>query len=512
MGCDEASNVHMSPLSRLFAAAAIMLTAAPAAAQVNEACAEFAKAEVIFVGRVKSAPITRRISGEDAIEKARVVKEAAERELKAFEALKFPPEIGGGQHRDLAIRMVKASEEYNKIRASYPPPFDLFLTPVLAETPFRGVPPGDLFMMSRGHPELDPAKSYLIYAAREMGFLAPDVITLRRAVDVADAEAHLRFLNDTANDSGTFVNGSLTMADPANPQRPLPLSDVVLRVSLEDQHIETVTAADGTFILVGVPPGQLRVEPVLPEHLILPPQSNGGVTRGGCLTIHLRATLNGRIRGRVLLDSGEPFRGLVDVLGDEPDLRHFTTSPVRTNERGEFAFSGLKPGRYVVGVNIARQPTTSSPFRPTYFPGTTDRLEAMPIVVGEGTEQTNLEWIVSSRLGEGSVQVSLDTPGQLQKTMGVCVTLFDSDNRNNGGLGYERRPDGTMIVPVVEGVRYRLVAHARVPSGYVQSEVFDLIGAPGRQSLKLSVASISAELLGNDCWAAQSDKPFSPSR
>ena len=63
---------------------------------------------MIFVGRVNGAPITRRVSGEDEIEKARVVSEAAERELKAFEALKMPPEIGGGRHQELAIQAVKA--------------------------------------------------------------------------------------------------------------------------------------------------------------------------------------------------------------------------------------------------------------------------------------------------------------------------------------------------------------------------------------------------------------------
>ena len=487
-----------------------MLTAAPAAAQVNEACAEFARAEVVFVGRVKSAPITRRISGEDAIEKARVVKEAAEREFKAFDALKIPPAIGGEQHRDLAIRMIKAGEEYNKIRASYPPPFDLFLTPMLVETPFRGVPPGDLFIMKRGHPEFDPAKSYLIYGAR-YGFLAPDVITLHRAVDVADAEAHLRFLNDTANDVGTFVHGSLTMADPANPRRPTPLGGVVLRVSLDDQHIETTTAADGTFMLVGVPPGQLRVEPVLPEHLMLPPHSNRGVTRGGCLTIHMRAAFNGRIRGRVQLDSGEPFRGFVDVVGDEPNLRHFTSSPVRTNDRGEFAFSGLGPGRYVVGVNVAHQPTASAPFRPTYFPGTTDRTQATPIFVGEGTEHTELEWVVNSRLREGTIDVSFDTHGQPQKEMGVCVTMFDDDLRETGGAGYETRQNGIVTIPVVEGIRYRLVAHAQLRTGYAESEIFDVIGTPGRQVLKLQLASVSQNALGIRC-ASSSSKPFSPSR
>jgi hypothetical protein len=99
----------MPRLSPLCAAAAIIAMTIPvAAAQFPDTCRAFATAEVIFVGRVKSAPIMRRISAEPDIEKARLASEAAERDLKAFEALKMPLEIGGGRHIELTIRMVKA--------------------------------------------------------------------------------------------------------------------------------------------------------------------------------------------------------------------------------------------------------------------------------------------------------------------------------------------------------------------------------------------------------------------
>ena len=115
------------------------------------------------------------------------------------------------------------------------------------------------------------------------------------------------------------------------------------------------------------------------------------------------------------------------------------------------------------------------------------------------TRQAGADWGGASSYDFGGERIFFGVPGSQtgQKFFGIDESGVDTS---------------FTIVPVVEGVRYRLVAHARVPSGYVQSEVFDLIGAPGRQSLKLYVASISAELLGNDCWAAQSDKPFSPSR
>ena len=496
--------------SLLCAIVAIAATTTPAAANdFTDACYAFGSAEVIFVGRVKSAPITRRISGEAEIEKARLAMEAAERELKAFEALKIPPEIGWQQLRDLTIRMVKASEEFNRTRAMYPPPVDLSLTPLIVETPFRGVTTAELFMMNRGQPALDPARSYLFYAERSMGFLAPDVIFDGRPKEVESAEADLQFLRDiVANDHGTTVHGSLNMQDPDDQRRLTPLGGVVLRLSLDGRHYEKSTGPDGTFLITGVPPGRLRIEPVLPEHLTLQHEA-GGMVKGGCLAVHMRATFNGRIRGRVLLDDGTPFRGLVDLISDDPRRRGLEFPPASTNERGEFMFTALSPGSYRVGVNIARQPASGAPFRPTYFPGTTDPSQLTPVIVGPGAEHADLEWIVSSRLREGTIEVTFDTRGQPQKEMGVCVTMFDSNLRKNGGVGYERRSAEPLLVRVVEGVRYRLEAWARTSAGFAESEIVDVIGAPGPRAITLQMTSVS-ERAGMRCAASHSGKPFSP--
>jgi hypothetical protein len=491
--------------------AALIMLAIPAdviANDVHEACQNLARAEVIFVGRVKSSPITRRVSGEEKIDKARIAMEAAERELQAFQALKMPLEIGGGRLRDLSVRAIEARSAYNEQRAMHPPPMDLSLTPILIEVPLRGVTTGDVFLQG---PELDPARSYLIYAGRPLGQIAPDVISLAaRPKEVEAAEAELRFLHDAiANNTGTVVHGSLTMPDPNDPQRRMPLGGIVLRMSLDDQRIEASTGADGTFALNGVPPGTLKIEPVLPEHLTLPSQSFSTQVRGGCVEVHMSATFNAHIRGRVLLDSGEPFRGFVDLVR-HGHIRYLANSHALTNERGEFAFSAVPPGNYLLAINVSRQPSADAPFRSTYFPGTTDRSMAMPISVGVGTDHTNLEWVVSDRLPQGSLEVSLDSRGQPQKEMGVCVTMFDADLRNNGGLGYERISTEPVIVKVVEGVRYRLVAWARTSSGFAESEIFDVIGAPGHRAITLQMASVSERALGIRCASSHSDKPFSP--
>lgn len=87
---------------------------------------------------------------------------------------------------------------------------------------------------------------------------------------VEDAEVELRFLRDVANDASTIVRGSLRLADPTDSQRTTPMSNVLLRMSLDDHRMEITSNRDGSFSVSAVPSGAWLIEPVLPEHLTLP--------------------------------------------------------------------------------------------------------------------------------------------------------------------------------------------------------------------------------------------------
>jgi hypothetical protein len=50
----------------------------------------------------------------------------------------------------------------------------------------------------------------------------------------------------------------------------------------------------------------------------------------------------------VTLDSGKPFRGIVDIV-PHGHSRQLPQSYAYTNEAGEFAFSALPPGDYLRG-------------------------------------------------------------------------------------------------------------------------------------------------------------------
>jgi hypothetical protein len=135
---------------------------------------------------------------------------------------------------------------------------------------------------------------------------------------------------------------------------------------------------------------------------------------------------------------------------------------------------------------------------------------AAPVRVGGGTEHDGIDFVVGSRLRQGTMVVTFETPGESQKDGGVCVAMFDRDGQYSGGGGYEPRSGEPVAVPVVEGVRYRFIAHARTPSGFARSDEYDFVGEPGRRSITLMVASTTQTATGHPCGANL--KLFSPSR
>jgi hypothetical protein len=71
-----------------------------------------------------------------------------------------------------------------------------------------------------------------------------------------------------------------------------------------------------------------------------------------------------------------------------------------SNTSGEFEFSILPPGDYLLGVNLNR-PQSGPPYPPTYYPGTTNRNEARLIHIGEGSVQDNVDLALPPALAHG---------------------------------------------------------------------------------------------------------------
>jgi hypothetical protein len=396
--------MRRAPLLGIFVLAADVLTPGPpaSAGDFATACEAFgsAAAEVVFVGRAE-APVTRRVtSGESEIEDARKNLARAEAELRRVRS--SDAQTRQERELDAYVKRIGADAEVKQLQAMFPPPVNAVLTPMHVETAFRGVTASDVFLYLGPQPPLEPGQSYLVFGRRLIPFVQDVVAASGPPRDVDSAQESLRFLSLAASGiHGTAVYGALRLEDLDAPNGPgQPMGGVNIRFSSGARMVEAVTKNDGSFVVTDLPAGTLEIEPSLPDHLTIGGRSSlkRELMEGGCAPVYLQAVLNGRLRGTVFGERGIPLkRGEVNLIATDPRRANTTRGrfDARTNDSGEFEFSGVPPGDYWLGVDLLQPSPIGSTRPPTYFPGTIDRDAAVPISVGQGTEQDGLSFSVT---------------------------------------------------------------------------------------------------------------------
>lgn len=359
------------------------------------------------------------------------------------------------------------------------PPLEMILTPVTVERSYLGVSTPVVFLTPLGvKHDPTPGRRYLIYGRH---YRPPDIVMAsvgHGAKDMQSAAADLAFLEALTPGvgSGTLVGivtyAKATVAGAEQGRAPLPR--LSLRVSNEREAFETESGPDGQFA-ISVPEGRYQIVPELPDHLIVgePTSRIEAVVReGGCAIVTLDARPNGRVRGLLRGPDGRPLPStsidLVPVdVEPEPRSGHIRgTSSVTTNDRGEFEFTGRPAGRYYLGVSLYNAPNPYGPSYPrTYYPGTSDRNAAVPVVVEEGRISDGFDVLIPAVLQKGELEILVENgrPGRLR----LCLIPLDSIVRVWSSWSAE--PGVTYRRAVVDGHRYEVHAHLEWPEGHLES-------------------------------------------
>jgi hypothetical protein len=394
--------MRRTPLLVIFIFTAEVLTRGQSATGGDfvTACEVFGSAQVVFVGRAQPSETRRLSPGESEIKDARANLARTEAELRRVRS--SDAQTRQKLEFDATVRNIRADAELKGLQARFPPPGDALVTPMHVETAFRGVTASDVFLLLGSQPPLEPGRSYLVFGRPLVPFIPDVFLTAGPPRDVDSAGEYLRFLNLAASGiHGTALHGVLMLEDPGAPNGPgQPMGGVKIRFSSGAHMVEVMTRDDGTFVVTGLPAGTLEIEPSLPEHLTIRERSSlkRELLEGGCVSLYLQAVLNGRLRGTVFGERGIPLsRGEVNLIAVDPRRAETSRSrfDTRTNEYGEFEFSGLPPGNYWLGVNLLQSSNIGPGHPPTYFPGTTDRNAAIPISVGQATEQDGLSFSIT---------------------------------------------------------------------------------------------------------------------
>jgi hypothetical protein len=173
---------------------------------------------------------------------------------------------------------------------------------------------------------------------------------------------------------------------------------VIAQRKTDNVRFVATTDADGRYQFGPLPPGNYKIT-VDPIGKYQPDDSGIEVSRGACWDLTLSRSPHAQISGHVRQSDGSSIPG-VGVMLIEPDNTSYNTT--QTDERGYFNFDGLRPGDYVVGINLPGAPAWKYagcggacvvPPASMYYYGTAERTKALVIKLATDEKRQDIDFI-----------------------------------------------------------------------------------------------------------------------
>jgi hypothetical protein len=218
----------------------------------------------------------------------------------------------------------------------------------------------------------------------------------------SEAQEDLAYFREMkAPGSGGRIFGSVRHEEPsfvAHGTRDLgPVVGLTMRLQGSGVTREVSTVHNGAFDFGGLLPGEYTVSLRAPERMLLEPRLSGVYITAapgsfivrlpyarGCMPISFSVRERGGIRGVLLDDRGAPLEAeLVSAIAavNAGTSRHVPVEHVRTGTGGQFEFTPLPRGQYVLVLNLEDRPESTEFDHRAYHPGTRVPGEAKIVTV-----------------------------------------------------------------------------------------------------------------------------------
>ncbi|MBN9660223.1 MAG: hypothetical protein J0H49_18695 [Acidobacteria bacterium] len=314
-------------------------------------------------------------------------------------------------------------------------------------------------------------QEYVVYASRIVhGWLQTGRCSGTRRLD--EAAKDLAFFRERAN---LRNSGSLRVHTNANAAR----QKGVLTMVLEHDGSRAIKAKpdrQGAFFFPDLPAGRYTLHYEQDGDVAGDPTVE--VRPNGCVEAFFHRTP--RMKGRLLLKSGEPAARVEIGAVDAHDLAIVTTV---TDEHGRFELPAVEGDLHYLGVNLLDAATARAPYPRWFHPGTSERAAATKISFAGERESRYFELTLPDRLPERAIQVVvLNADGTPNPSAEIrIVTARGEEVANSTDRG------STLLVPLLAGTRYRVLAAAKGPDGLspISAEPVDL--EPGTEAVSLSM-------------------------
>ncbi|MCB1019160.1 MAG: carboxypeptidase regulatory-like domain-containing protein [Acidobacteria bacterium] len=228
----------------------------------------------------------------------------------------------------------------------------------------------------------------------------------------------------------TTVIGTVRQNDSPIMARMQPLEGATIHVAREGSSEEQqfLTAPDGSFEIVGLPPGRYRLWASKPGY---ERRDDGAASielaKSGCALTNLSLWTKNSVSGQVITWNGAPVQGARVFLRrrDAPPIKGWGLLE-RTDEQGRFRFEEIAPGLYDAVVSpFGVRP--ESPYDAAYQGGVARQEDARPFEIKPESEIEEIQIVLGEKRPTRIVRVEASWPDGSEVRVALsCRDVGDS--------------------------------------------------------------------------------------
>ncbi len=252
--------------------------------------------------------------------------------------------------------------------------------------------------------DFDVGQRYLVYASRGSdGKLYTSLCS--RTAPLSEASEDLAYLRNVTKSlrggtvSGEVVRAVYRMGADAPTTEPIPKAKVIFNSG--GRRFQTHADDKGRFEMRRLPAGRYRVrtDPATnasyADVMTEEPRNEWeiNVPDHGCVPMWFSLRPSGEVTGYIIDNEERIVKDAeVSILSlDWKVENEFFLFDDKTNAEGQFKFTFLPPGRYLLGFNIHGGPFRELPYPEFYYPGVVERARATIITLKENQKVSGLK-------------------------------------------------------------------------------------------------------------------------
>jgi hypothetical protein len=303
---------------------------------------------------------------------------------------------------------------------------------------------------------------YLVYAYRSQDGTTLHTNICSGTAPVSESLEHLRYLRGVKQrPSGSVFSGRIGREFVRqSPQ------GVAVIIESGGSIIRARTNVRGEFVFANLSRGHYRVHTVPRANYssldvmaeIPKTEWEIDIPDHGCRQEWFQIRPQGEISGQLIGEIEQSRNLWLDILPANATKRTRTGfDQARVNAYGQFRFSFLPPGRYLVGFNLESGPHRDYPYPEFYYPGVTNRTLAKVITVGDNERVDGIALPIPTPVAERKTEGVAVWPNN-QPAVNVWIELINPRMGWRDGNGVQTDEMGRFSIVGMEGQSYHLSA------------------------------------------------------